>query len=295
VKIWMILALIASTLGTHARAEDLSSLDITANTSSTSSYVQLLITDPTGRQTGLQFASGPNIQNIPGSSYFPESIDNEETGEAGTQIVRFGMNPVASGNYTIILIGLANRSYSMNIDGNDSNGNPTNFTSTVFTGYLGAGTSQQFVLPFNSAPGAANKITKTVTFDLLRQEVHTAFLLSEIGDKKFAEELEDLLAQGQKALDRKDRDDRDHHHDGDDGHGKQKAIDALRQFISQVDQAAKEKSNQDHDRDHDRDHKRFATSTAAQSLTSDAKTLIQQLEGQPGKDHDHHGQDNEGH
>lgn len=289
-KIWMTAALFAIAMSTIVRAQDLSSLDITANTASTTAYVQLLITDPSGRQSGVQSAIGPNVQNIPGSSYFPESFDNEATGESGTQIIRFGMTPVAPGSYVVTLFGLADRSYSMDIGGNDSSGNQINLSATVFTGFLTAGSSQEFNLPLNLTPGAKNTITKTVTFSLLMQEVQAASLLDQIGDKKFVESLEDLLTRGQKALERKGKD-ADHHHDGDNDQGKREAVEILRQFISQVDSATKEKPDQDRDRD----DKQFATSSAAQSLTSDAKTLIQQLEGQPGKDHDHHDRDKEGH
>jgi hypothetical protein len=278
----LIITLFISALNMRANADDLSSLNIVANTASTSAYVQLLITDPMGRQTGIPTVGSPNIQNIPGSSYFPESFGNEETGEAGTEIVRFGINPVIPGSYTIVLIGLAKHSYSMSMEGNDSSGNSANYPATAFTGYLDVGTSQQFVLPINTTPGASISITKTVTFDALSQELEVAFQLNEIGGKRFVDGLADLLTQAQKALGHKDGDDRDHHHDGDDQRGNGTAVEKLREFITRIDRAAKDKP----DGDQDRDDKRFASSTAAQSLISDAKTLIKPLGDRSDRDHD---------
>jgi hypothetical protein len=262
----------AGVLGPTVQAQDLSSLDITANTASTATYVQLLIADPVGRQTGFQPTVAQKVQNIPGSSYFPESFDNEETGEAGTQIVRFGVTPATSGNYTITLIGLANHAYSMNLGGNDSNGNPANLVPNAISGYLSPGATQVFLLPFSSAAGAMNKVTKAVTFDVLRQELGAVFFLGEIGGEVFVDQLERILVVGQKALDRKERDIRAMHRDGDDDRNVDEAIEKLREFISSVEVAARKPNDVDHDHE-----KRFVTLTAVQSLTSDAKILIEQL------------------
>jgi len=267
VKKWMVVAFIVGVLGTSAGAMDLSSVDITANTSSTTTYVQILITDPLGRQTGLPSIGESPLQNIPGSSYFPESFGNEETGAPGVQIIRFGMTPVVPGSYTVVMIGLADGNYSMNIGGNDTSGNPTNFASTSFSGLLRAGTSQQYSLSFDPTPGANNSISKSVSFDSLEEELEAAFQIGQIGDAVFVSELNRILTDGEAALSRPN-------------HGaksKQVAIADLWNFIRELEDAAQPRKR-DGDWGRDDRQKRIVAASALLTLTTDAKAMIKSLE-----------------
>ncbi len=127
---------------------------------------------------------------------------------------------------------------------------------------------------------------KVLSFPILRQELQAAFQLGDIGGKKFVDELDDVLAQGEKALARANRDP-DKHGDASDNDGKREAVAKLREFVKQIDSAARVKPG-DFGRGRDRDDgaRRFATATAAQSLTADADELIVQLGGKtaPGSD-----------
>ncbi|MEW5905433.1 MAG: hypothetical protein AB1734_01490 [Elusimicrobiota bacterium] len=59
-----------------------------------------------------------------------------------------------------------------------------------FEAYITSGTTQEYVINLDPAPGApAPVITKAVTFDVLRGDVSTAHKLDQIGDDKFARNL----------------------------------------------------------------------------------------------------------
>ena len=269
---------------------DGSDLAFYIGTFSTTTYAQLLLTDSAGRQTGQQGFQGPEIDNIPNSNYIVDATEDIDTGTSGVQRAEAGIGPVTAGQYSLTVLGMATTPFQLTVRAAHTDGSSS---LTTFQGFIVQNSTREYVTNFDPASGGQLTVIKTVSFSTLREDLQTAFQLGQIGGRKFVDALDDLLAQGQKAL--KHQDDRDHHHDGDDDHSKREAVEKLREFIAQVDRAAKPKDDHDRKDDRDRDEKRFATSTAAQSLTTDAKTLLQQLEGSPEKDHDHHDRDNEGH
>ena len=133
-------------------------------------------------------------------------------------------------------------------------------------------------------------VVKAILFQVLRRELQAAFQLGDIGGKKFVEELDGVLAQGEKALARTNHD-HDKHSDAGDNDGKREAVAKLREFIERVESAARTKDDTGNIHGHDRndDDRRFATATAAQSLTADADELIVQLGGKPNPGRDDRG------
>ena len=273
-----------------AHADDWSTLNIVATTYSTTTYVQLLVSDPSGRQTGFLASSGTRVQTIPGSSYFTESVDNDETGEAGNQVARFGVGPVSSGTYIVELNGLANTTYVLSLDASDISGGALNVSPASFTGYLQPSTTKQFTLSVDPTPGTKLVLTPVLTFASIKGDLHAAYLLGQIGNKHFVNELDDVLAQGEKALARMNRD-HDKHNDAGDNDGKREAVAKLREFVKRIESAAKVKPGDvGRGRDRDDDDRHFATAMAAQSLTADADALIVQLGGKISRGRDDHGE-----
>jgi hypothetical protein len=256
-----------------------SDLSFNVDTFSTTTYVQPLLIDPSGMRTGLLGFGGSQVNEIPNSNYSVDATEDLDNGTPGIQGAEVGVGPIAPGQYTLIIWGGATTPYEVSIRASHTDQSLSIATSQ---GFAVQNSSREYTVNIDPAPGGQFTVVKTVNFQTLLQELQVAFEVGQIGDKKFVAGLEDLLAQGQKALERKD--DGDHRHDRDDAHGKREAIEILRQFIDRIDSASKEKT----DRDHDRDGARFASSAAAQSLTSDAKTLIQKIGGKPEGDRDGH-------
>jgi hypothetical protein len=134
------------------------------------------------------------------------------------------------------------------------------WSTAIFHGFISPNTARQYGVNFNPAPGGILGVVKMVSFDTLRQDLQTTFQLGQIGEAPFVGQLDQFLANGQKALAKKD------------GGNKTEAVEQLRQFIDKINKAAKGPSPED-------EGKRFVNAPALNALSSDAKTLIVQLGG----------------
>jgi hypothetical protein len=97
--------------------------------------------------------------------------------------------PVLKDTYTIQFIGFANCTYSVEMYLRGQNGENAG-EPIVYETYIASGSTQQYALHLDPTPGApAPVITKTVTFDILRNDVVVAHKLNQIGDDKFMDSL----------------------------------------------------------------------------------------------------------
>jgi PKD repeat protein len=130
------------------------------------SSIEVLVTDPAGRQTGFEVETGAQLENIPNSHYSLESIadDVDSVGEPtpGEKIVEI-MDPV-EGVYTIQTIGIENAPYTMHFFGYDTEQNPTGLE--IVTGQAFPGTIQTYLVSYASAPGSAFQVERVVSIDI---------------------------------------------------------------------------------------------------------------------------------
>ncbi len=291
------------------------------------SLVYPLLIDSQGRRTGYNpvDTSAPPFAEIPGSSAGGERIDSDVSEELGTDIViiavsatptgRYAIQPVPAGNYSLIIFSTVSYgvAYSFGADITDSSGHDESSGNITTQGFLSPGMTATYTINYNPAPGSAVTVIKTVTFAILRQELQAAFQLGQIGDAKFVKHLDKILAEGEKALAPKPEEKREagkaqEHKQGREKPNKKKAIEKLKEFIHQLEEAArtepqkkhgdgqfKKDDRGDHDRDHEHKPERFVTVIALKSLTDDARTLITQLGGKPEGDHNDRGQDHGDH
>jgi len=173
----------------HIFAEDFSSFYFSIVTFSTKTYVNMIVTDPFGRQTG-QLNSGAIVRNIPNSSYGTESIDDILTGEKGDETVIFYAKNISKGNYMLNLFGTNDSLYSLNMMIDDILGNSKRPIEGYLKGYLTINSSCSYSLVFDPTPGSPPPtITKIVTFQTLRDDFNVAQKLNQIGDDKFVNSL----------------------------------------------------------------------------------------------------------
>lgn len=269
--IWLLAFVLASSLSTAAFGQDVgrnrSNFDFWANTFSTTTHVHTLLVDPFGRRTGCTVDDC--FREIPGGNSGVESVDNDRTGEQGIESDHVFLRPVIPGTYTVVLFALATTRYSLFSGARDSAGKDAAPSPVDLEGFLTAGTTRQYVLFYDPAPGAPKSIIKTVSFQTLRQDLQTAFQLGQIGDAKFVAKLDKTLAKGEKALAKKKE-------------NRKEAVEKLRKFVRRLEKAAKKEPDEDdeddeEDRKEGKKMKRFVTPEALGALAGDARILIAQL------------------
>lgn len=277
--------------------------------------VQFIVTDSHGRKTGFKsyFRTErgtlrvKSYREIPNSSYGVDqtpSLDPSVVPDEPESATLDIFPPVLKDTYTIQFIGFADCAYSVEMYLRGVNGENIG-EYIAYKTYISSGTTQQYSLPLDPTPGApAPVITKTVTFDTLRDDLTVARQLNQLGDDKFARSLtknidlaEKLAGVCDKRKQRKDK-------------PCQPAITVLKLFIKRLELANRKCDNpadcdeerewaafrkehgrdddyKDFFRDWDRDdwhkHKkqcrRFVTDEALKIIKDDAGWLIKSLGG----------------
>lgn len=160
--------------------------------------VHFIVKDSLGRKTGFKsafmFPEGDmgvkSYREIPNSSYGVDqtgSLDPNDPGEPESATLDF-FPPVLKDTYTITLIGFANSKYTVGMYLSDLNGNAGE--SIQYEAYITSGTTQQYSIHLDPTPGTPTPvIIKTVTFEVLRNDVSVAQKLNQLGDDKFADSL----------------------------------------------------------------------------------------------------------
>ncbi len=309
-----LLAIAMMSVSASSFATDYSSFYFTAGSNiypegDPTSFVGITLIDSQGRRTGSNpTLSGAGIAEMPGFGPGSEAIGSDTSSgttpdELGAQSIIIGGGPVPTGVYTLVVFSTVSYAvpYGLDLSFRASTGYEQPNSGIEINSILPVGTTATYTINYNPAPGSAVTVVKTVTFAVLRQELQAAFDLHQIGDHKFVEHLDKILAQGEKALAPKPEEKREagkaqEHKQGREKPNKKKAIEKLKEFIHQLHEAAQAKPEkereakqaQKHKRgDHEREGepKRFVTAVALKSLTDDAKTLIRDLEGEPKHEH----------
>lgn len=160
--------------------------------------VHFIVTDSQGRKTGFEslftFPEGDygvnSLREIPNTAYGMDqtgSINPDDSPGPESATANF-FPPVLKDTYTVQFIGLGNCKYFVSMYLDDINGKPGN--TEQFEAYITSGTTQQYIIHLDPTPGTpAPVITKTVTFDALRNDVSVARQLNQLGDDKFADSL----------------------------------------------------------------------------------------------------------
>jgi hypothetical protein len=129
---------------TPTAPKDVSELDLALT-----GNVSLLLTDSDGQRTGSDPISGHQLQEIPNSVYFEDSVSGEVN--RSIQILQ----PQA-GRYQVTLVGLGMASYQFSIRTFSRNGEPQ--PELVKKGNLPQGSKVNFVLRFTNVPGEVSSI-----------------------------------------------------------------------------------------------------------------------------------------
>jgi hypothetical protein len=291
---------------------------------------ELLITDSQGRRTGYSPSAPFNkaeqlnmYREIPGGMYHQDGIgsssDENPTGvdDSGfSNFRRLRLQGVTQGIYLLQIIGRETGQYGL--DGTFEKFDGTLQFLAETPGFIVQGQTTTLSINYDPTPGTpAPVITKTVTFDVLRQDLTVAQQLKQLGDDKFVRSLINSIDLAERLLTVCDK--RKHNKDKDC----EPAIAVLKLFIKRLEKANQkcdskkphacdeDKDWDDFDKEHRKDHdyedffrdwdrddwhkhkkqcKRFITDEALKIIKEDAQWLIKSLGGEIEKDRDdHHG------
>jgi hypothetical protein len=319
-----------------AYAKDRSSITILIHNSINTAKdtpAEVLLIDPQNRRTGFDATAPFNtsagvteIHEIPRSNYSIEGIgDDSGEGLDEPNYRELWVPEPLPGEYIIQIIGKQDGSYRLSSRFHNSDLTRQEYNEL---GFIVAGQTVAIKVGYSPVPGApALVVTKTVTFDILRQDLTAAQQLNQLGDDKFVSSLTKTITLAEKLSGICDK----HEHRKDKHY--RPAISVLELFVKRLEAANRKcdathvrdcdedkdweefgkKYRKDHDyndffREWDRDDwhmhkkrcKRFVTDEALKIIREDAGLLIKSLGGEIDKYHEkdipdnHNGKDGRG-
>lgn len=173
-------------------AGDVSGLDLQVGNAA-----NILISDGNGRQTGFDPVSGSILKEIPGSSYFSGSTDNEETGDPGPQFHSIQIFQPATGNYNVAVSGLVAGTFEMDVAPYSQDGSPQPRFSLV--GIATTNSTSVFAITYNSAPGSSSNVTRVATFQSTLSDIANSAQFGLIDDQGIANALSSKIAAASSA------------------------------------------------------------------------------------------------
>lgn len=139
--------------------------------------VELLLTDPQGRKTGYDFATGSRIETIPNGVYGDHSnsgMVSPGVYEHGAIIKKISIMPITSGagTYRLNVTGTGSGIYALSISANDDK-------DRLFfkdeTDIISKNVVHLYRLDYDPANAEATKITKEISHSQVQQCLQTAF------------------------------------------------------------------------------------------------------------------------
>lgn len=119
--------------------------------------LDLLVTAPSGQQTGYDSSTGKTIQQIPASSYYTESIGDDEGGNLDTpETKKIEIGTPADGQYTLDVIGNGSGNFTLDFAGYDTTGA---ITVQTMTGSIVAGQIYKYGITYSSTAGSQIMVT----------------------------------------------------------------------------------------------------------------------------------------
>jgi len=167
---------------------DISELDIDIGRSA-----DVLLTDPTGAQTGLiDSTTAQDVQEIPQSAHFVDRLDDDITLASDTHPGHFisVFQPIF-GSYTLSVTGVELGQFSVGITAFSQDGSPQPPASVP--GISGVGSSATFQIQFSIAAGAVPTVVRSATYETTLSDIANAMQLGLIDNITLAKSLARLV------------------------------------------------------------------------------------------------------
>jgi hypothetical protein len=162
------------------------------------SPVELMITDPQGRNTGIDVSTGNVIQQIPRSSYHTDAASYDHV------VPRVPAEPAkvievlvpSSGQYPLTVTGTENGSYTIEYHAYDQTGH---LSLATVAGIITRGTVVNYDVKYSPIPGVPLAVTKIVTFSSTFADINNALQLGLIDNAGIANSLSQQIQAAQTA------------------------------------------------------------------------------------------------
>jgi hypothetical protein len=152
------------------------------------SHAEIMVTDPSAKQTGYQLSTGTILQDIPHSSHFIDSLRDDETGEPPVGKSQFvDIAQPAQGIYSINLVGLQLGSFMFSVHTRTTDG--ASQVDAQIPGIAGPGSNTGFTLQYSSNPGASSSLVRVATFQSALGDIANALQLGLIDNAGIANAL----------------------------------------------------------------------------------------------------------
>ena len=165
--------------------------------------IETLVIDPMGRKTGYDPATASLVYEIPNSIYEQDAsigIDSEEDVPASEQPPAYSdldATQAMSGEYKIQLLGKDAGEYELSVRGMTAAAELR--LEQKYFGLTEKGRIAEFRLNFNKTPGSVSTVTKTVTFQSLRDDVRLAKQFGYIDNEGISNSLAQKLNNAEEA------------------------------------------------------------------------------------------------
>jgi hypothetical protein len=123
--------------------------------------VELLVTDPSGKRTGVNPAAGTKFKEIPDGAYYAESIEDDidpTTSEPTPEVKTFADSMPQSGKYVVDVFGTGEGPYTLDFLGYDAFGNVS--TATV-TGTASLGMMIRYQVLYSTKRGSPIQVVRS--------------------------------------------------------------------------------------------------------------------------------------
>jgi hypothetical protein len=141
--------------------------DISAVYFSAGSPVQLLVTDPLGRRTGVDPSTGQLLNEIPRASYITDTLSDLSNPSGPTHEAKmFWTQGVISGTYKMEVIGTGNGSYTLDFIGYTQSGASSR---QVISGQTTIGAITTFAIPYSPSKGLGQVLGNAVYLPIIQR------------------------------------------------------------------------------------------------------------------------------
>jgi len=159
---------------------------------------ETLVIDSAGRKTGFDPASGQVVEQIPNSTYFRDSLQDDVTGAPATETTHLTeIFQPAQGGYQIVVTGLKLGTYSLSsrMFSQDGRSQP----DVLITSIAGPGSASSFAVQVASTPGSASEVVVIATFASTLGDITNSLQLGLIDNHGIANSLSKKIQHAQDA------------------------------------------------------------------------------------------------
>ncbi|HEX7286531.1 MAG TPA: C39 family peptidase [Candidatus Angelobacter sp.] len=170
---------------------DISELDL-----SVGDAAEMLLTGPSGQETGFDPGSGRIVERIASSVYFRDSIRDDVSDAPPSEVSHLiEISQPAQGNYQVVVTGVKLGTYFLSSRMFSRDGSPQ--PDILIPGIAGPGSTSSYAMQVNSTPGAASSVSIAATFSSTVDDITNSLHLGLIDNQGISTSLSQKIQAAQ--------------------------------------------------------------------------------------------------